>query len=149
MILARLLVLLAVLIGTCAFYASATNQTPHADLAGTYLCKGKNPDASVYRGLVEIARRDRTLLVRWTFPQTGTTAAGIGLVRGDLLAANGPLPARTAACFRDADQRPGRCGRRGMIVAAADEGRLPPATQGLMPLRSPALELALAAEAPA
>jgi hypothetical protein len=55
------------------------------DITGAYACEGKNPDGSVYRGIVQIVRQGDAYLVLWTLPPDGRHL-GIGMLNGGVLA---------------------------------------------------------------
>jgi hypothetical protein len=55
------------------------------DITGTYACEGKNPDGTVYRGIVQIARQGGGYLVLWTLPPDGRHL-GLGMLSGGVLA---------------------------------------------------------------
>jgi hypothetical protein len=56
------------------------------DLAGIYICDGVNAQGGAYRGFVEIVRAKDTFRVKWTFPRSGDSALGIGIVSNGVLA---------------------------------------------------------------
>jgi hypothetical protein len=66
---------------------------PVNDLTGIYACEGVRPDGAVYRGLVELVRRDDTYHVGWFLPPH-EHHFGLGIVSGDVLAVSyfGDLP---------------------------------------------------------
>jgi hypothetical protein len=55
-----------------------------ADLPGTYGCEGTQPHGAVYRGRVDIARREDSYQVLWTLGDR--QYVGIGIANQDMLA---------------------------------------------------------------
>lgn len=79
---ARLIVLVALVLA--AFGGTALTQEPQAkNVVGFYLCEGKNPDGSPYRGVVEIAAVGGTYLVHWMMSDSETL--GVGILRDGTL----------------------------------------------------------------
>jgi hypothetical protein len=64
---------------------AAQDATPAPGMAGVYMCEGKNPDGSPYKGIVEIVKFHDSFLVRWTLPDD-VTVIGVGLESGGVLA---------------------------------------------------------------
>ena len=65
--------------------AAAQDATKPTGVAGVYMCEGKNPDGSPYKGIVEIVKFRDSFLVRWTLPED-VTVIGVGLESGGVLA---------------------------------------------------------------
>jgi hypothetical protein len=77
-------VLLGVLVVAFGAIASIAASDP-PDLAGVYSCDGKNPDGSVYHGVVEITKRKDTFRVRWTLADNAQVL-GVGIYSNSILA---------------------------------------------------------------
>jgi hypothetical protein len=65
--------------------AAAQDPTPVVGVAGVYMCEGKNPDGSPYKGIVEIVKFHDSFLVRWTLPED-VTVIGVGIESNGVLA---------------------------------------------------------------
>jgi hypothetical protein len=65
--------------------AAAQDPTPVLGVAGVYMCEGKNPDGSPYKGIVEIVKFHDSFLVRWTLPED-VTVIGVGIESSGVLA---------------------------------------------------------------
>ena len=73
--------------------APAARSAEQSELAGLYLCQGVDPTGSEYRGFVEIAGYQNTLILTWMFPEghergasLRPSAVGVGIARGGSLA---------------------------------------------------------------
>ena len=64
---------------------AAQDTTKATGVAGVYMCEGKNPDGSPYKGIVEIVKFHDSFLVRWTLPDD-VTVIGVGLESQGILA---------------------------------------------------------------
>jgi hypothetical protein len=56
-----------------------------AAVAGVYMCEGKNPDGTDYKGIVEIVKFRDSFLVRWTLPDD-VSVIGVGIQSNGVLA---------------------------------------------------------------
>jgi hypothetical protein len=79
-----MILLIPVLVGTLAATASAQT-TPEADLSGTYICDGMNPNGQPYRGMVEIVKNHDAYHLVWSF-DSEVVAIGLGIRSGNVLA---------------------------------------------------------------
>ena len=77
--------LLVLLLSTLAGLSIGPARAEAPDLAGIYICDGVNAQGA-YRGFVEIVRAKDTFRVKWTFPRSGDSALGIGIVSNGVLA---------------------------------------------------------------
>jgi hypothetical protein len=78
-------VLLGVMVVIFGAIASIAAPDPQPEFAGVYKCDGKNPDGSVYHGVVEIAKLKETFRVRWTLADNATVL-GVGIYSNGILA---------------------------------------------------------------
>ena len=65
--------------------AAAQDEKPVTGVAGVYMCEGKNPDGSPYKGIVEIVKFHDSFLVRWTLPED-VQVIGVGIQSQGVLA---------------------------------------------------------------
>ena len=65
--------------------AAAQDEKPAPGVAGLYMCEGKNPDGSPYKGIVEIVKFHDSFLVRWTLPED-VQVIGVGIESSGVLA---------------------------------------------------------------
>lgn len=65
--------------------ASAQGEKPVPAVVGIYMCEGKNPDGSAYKGIVEIVKFHDSFLVRWTLPDD-ISVIGVGIQSNGVLA---------------------------------------------------------------
>lgn len=79
----RMVVLVAALLAALGV-ANAQEPQTKGTVAGVYLCEGKNPDGSPYKGIVEIAAVRDTYLVRWSLAD-GVEVFGVGIMRENSL----------------------------------------------------------------
>lgn len=82
----RTSLMVLLLVGLAGLSAPAARMADLPDLAGVYSCDGVNPAGRPYRGIVEIVKMDNTFHLRWTFPQEGDAALGIGIISNGVLA---------------------------------------------------------------
>ncbi|OFW06986.1 MAG: hypothetical protein A3I61_03100 [Acidobacteria bacterium RIFCSPLOWO2_02_FULL_68_18] len=80
----RRTVLLGVIVVALPVIGSTAAQAPQPDLPGVYRCDGKNPDGSVYQGVVEISKVRDTFRVRWTMDDGAIM--GVGIYSGGVFA---------------------------------------------------------------
>ena len=78
-------VLLGVMVMIVGAMASMAASDPQPELAGVYKCDGKNPDGSVYHGVVEITKLKETFRVRWTLADDASVL-GVGIYSNGILA---------------------------------------------------------------
>src|SRR5688572_4557112 len=83
----HVLLTLSVLLGpSIAASSAAGDDVPSdlADLAGVYICTGKNFDGSTYEGTVEIVRHNDAFQLVW-FIDSEVVALGFGIRTGSML----------------------------------------------------------------
>ena len=80
----RATIVLSLLLGVLAFTMRADSAS-EPDLAGYYLCSGKNFDGSSYDGVVEITKDNGTFQLQWLIDDD-VVAVGMGIRQGDVLA---------------------------------------------------------------
>ena len=82
-----------------AIASTAPPDAPPADLAGTYACKGVNPDGNPYEALVEITRVDETYRVLWRLSDD-SAILGVGIASGGVFAVSYFAGAPTVVVYK-------------------------------------------------
>lgn len=82
----RMPLLVVLLITVVGLSAPPARLADDGDPSGVYSCDGVNPAGRPYRGIVEIVKAQETFHLRWTFPQDGDSALGIGIMSNGVLA---------------------------------------------------------------
>lgn len=69
------------------------------DIAGYYICKGKEASGKTYSGVTVITKRNELYLIQWTVG-AGAAFSGVAIRQGSTLAASWALPADKAGVIR-------------------------------------------------
>ena len=80
----RTILLLPIVLGSLTFGLSA-GPAREPDLAGVYVCSGKNPDGTTYEGIVEIVKHNDVFQLLWIV-ESEVIGVGIGIRSGNVLA---------------------------------------------------------------
>tara|TARA_R110002049_G_scaffold23781_4_gene84540 strand:+ start:40829 stop:41188 length:360 start_codon:yes stop_codon:yes gene_type:complete len=72
----------AILAGVVALCLPLVAMAQQADISGSYLAEGRNPDGSAYQGVAQIAERDGSVQIDWTVGGQNYSGSGVrdGLV---------------------------------------------------------------------